>query len=186
MPLSPPEQRRLIDRLIREVVRAEAQAVEHPVREAKRLREAPPIHVLRDVAEHAAAMRPRFEVMVLDHGLALHRYGIGRLSTLRHLVVDRVSDPERAFRTALLELRHGLEVVGVLREAAWTQGFFGVIRWCDDWLSARRTLVARASAQLAWFAENDSYEADVVEPPRPAPPPEPTRPGVEDDWRDWQ
>jgi hypothetical protein len=30
---------------------------------------------------------------------------------------------------------------------------FGLIRWCDDWLGARRTLVARVEAQLSWFAD---------------------------------
>ena len=53
---------------------------------------------------------------------------------------------------ALLDLRHGIDVVRVLREVARLDELFGLIRWCDDWLPARRALVARVEAQLAWFA----------------------------------
>ncbi|MDX2089965.1 MAG: hypothetical protein SFX73_19065 [Kofleriaceae bacterium] len=62
----------------------------------------------------------------------------------------------------LLELRHGIEVVKLLRESSRRDELFGVIRWCDDWLAARRTLVARAEAQLTWFAEVD--EEAVLHP----------------------
>jgi len=29
---------------------------------------------------------------------------------------------------------------------------FGVIRWCDDWLTVRRRLITSVEAQLDWFA----------------------------------
>lgn len=155
MALNGPEHRRLLDKLTREVTRVEGQVIEQPVREAKRIGDAPPVLALRDIAEHAVDMRPRFELMVDRHGLVLHRFAVGALTTLRHMVIDRVVDPERSYRSILLELRHGLEVVKLLRESSRREELFGVIRWCDDWLAARRTLVARAEAQLAWFAEVD-------------------------------
>ena len=68
-------------------------------------------------------------------------------------MTDRIHDAERAYRAALLDLRHGLDVVRVLREVARLEELFALIRWCDDWLAARRTLVARVEAQLGWFAE---------------------------------
>lgn len=155
MALSGPEHRRLLDKLTREVGRVEGQAIEHPAREARRLGEQAPVHALREVADHALAMRSRFETMALGHGLVVHRFAIGALTTLRHLVIDRVVDPERSYRSVLLELRHGVEVVRLLREATRREELVGLIRWCDDWLIARRTLVARAEAQLAWFADAD-------------------------------
>lgn len=149
-----PESRRLLEKLIREIGRSELQAIDHPAREAKRIGERPPVLALRDVALHAAVMRARFDALLLAHDIPVHRNGIGAtLATLRHLVVDRVVDDERSFRTALLDLRHGIDVVKLLREVARREVLFGVIRWCDDWLGARRTLVARVEAQLAWFAE---------------------------------
>ena len=81
------------------------------------------------------------------------------------------------FRGALLDLRHGIDVVRVLREVSRLEELFAVIRWCDDWLPARRTLVARVEAQLGWFAEQpaaviaansrDDREADKDAPTSP-------------------
>jgi hypothetical protein len=146
--------RRLLEKLIREISRSESQAIEHPAREAKRLGEASPVLALRDVADHASAMQARFEDVLHAHEVPIQRQGLGAtLASLRHLVVDRVVDAERSYRTALLDLRHGIDVVQLLRELARRdQELFGVIRWCDDWLGARRTLVARVEAQLSWFA----------------------------------
>jgi len=173
------ERRRLLEKLLRELVRSEAQAIEHAPREAKRIGETPPVDALRDVAVHALQMRPRFQHVLDGHSLAAGRGGItATLSTLRHLVTDRIHDAERAYRAALLDLRHGLDVVRVLREVARLEELFALIRWCDDWLGARRTLVARVEAQLAWFAEQpflpplpsqnapagDSHDSDAEDP----------------------
>lgn len=148
------ERHRLLEKLLRELVRAEAQAVDHAPREARRIGETPPALALRDVAVHALSMRPRFAQLLEGHNLAASRGGItATLSTLRHLVTERIHDAERAYRGALLDLRHGLDVVRVLREVARLEELFALIRWCDDWLPARRTLVARVEAQLNWFAD---------------------------------
>lgn len=163
--MSGDETRRLLQKLARETARAEAQAAEHPLREGKRIGPMPPVLALHAVADHALAMQGRLAAMLDAHGAgpAVPRGGMSAaLVSLRHLVVDRVSDPERAFRTALLDLRHGLEVVQLLREVARHELLFGIIRWCDDWLRARRTLVARAEAQLAWFAEQEAMLEDLA------------------------
>jgi hypothetical protein len=153
------DRRRLLDKLLRELVRSEAQAIEHAPREAKRIGETAPVQALRDVATHALSMRPRFNQVLDGHSLVTGRGGISAtLSTLRQLVNDRVHDAERAYRAALLDLRHGLDVVRVMREVARIEELFALIRWCDDWLCARRTLVSRVEAQLAWFAEQPSAE----------------------------
>jgi hypothetical protein len=155
------DRRRLLDKLLRELQRSEAQALEHPSREGRRLGETPPVDALRDVAMHALAMRPRLQLALEGHGLTAGRGGIGAtLSTLRQLVTDRIHDAERAYRAALLDLRHGLDVVRVLREVARLEELFGLIRWCDDWLPARRTLIARVEAHLAWFADQPNTPSD--------------------------
>jgi hypothetical protein len=169
MDSAPSIDRRLIDKLIREITCAELQAGEHAPREARRLGEAPPVIALREVAAHANVMRSRFIEVLAAHDLRLGRQGLGAaLATLRNVVVEAVPsviDPERSFRMALLELRHCVEIVKLLRDAARRELLFGVIRWCDDWLGARRTLVARVEAQLAWFVEHEQagYEVPQVE-----------------------
>ncbi len=161
-PVAAPERRRLLDKLIREIARSEAQAVEHAPREAKRVGEVPPVIALREVAHHADSMRTRFETLLHGHDITINRAGLGAtLSTLRSLVVDRVVDPERAYRTALLDLRHGIDVVKLLREIVRAEGLFGVIRWCDDWLGARRAQLARVEAQLGWYAEHADVESGI-------------------------
>ena len=165
------ERRRLLEKLLRELIRSEDQVMEHAPREAKRIGETPPVTALRDVAVHAVAMQPRFSYLLDGHALTTGRGGItATLSTLRHLVTDRIHDAERAYRAALLDLRHGLDVVRVLREVAHLEELFALIRWCDDWLPARRTLVARVEAQLDWFADQAreaaalSHDASTEDP----------------------
>jgi hypothetical protein len=151
----PTERGRLLEKLLRELVRVETLAVEHAPREARRLGETPPVVALREVATHVAAMRPRFAFMLDGHALVTGRGGISAtLSTLRHIVSDRGQHADRAYRAALHDLVHGIDVVRVLREVARFEELFALIRWCDDWLPARRTLVARVEAQLAWFARH--------------------------------
>ncbi len=148
------DRRRLLDKLLRELVRSEQQAIDHAPREARRLGDVPPVQALREVADHAVALRPRFDQLLEGHGLTSAQKAVAAtLAALRQLVTDRIQDPERAYRGALLDLRHGLDVVRVLRDVARLEELFALIRWCDDYLAARRTLVARVEAQLAWFAE---------------------------------
>ncbi len=150
-----PERRRLLDKLIREIGRSETQAIDHPARETRRMGDVPPVLALQEVANHATAMRVRFDKVLRANEIPIPRSGLGAtLASLRHLVVDRVVDAERSFRTSLLDLRYGLEVVKLLREVSRGEELFGVIRWCDDWLGARRPLLARVEAQLAWFAQH--------------------------------
>ena len=149
------DRRRLLEKLLRECLRSEIDALEAGPREAKRIGESPPVEALREIARHAEAMQPRLRHALEAHELEIHRGGISStLTSLRHFVADRFQDPERAYRGALLELRHGVEVVRVLRELSRLEELFGVIRWCDDWLSVRRTLVSRVEAQLCWFVED--------------------------------
>lgn len=166
-PAMMPERRRLLDRLIREIYRGEVQAVEHAAREEKLIGAAAPVLALREVAAHATAMRERFDTIVRAYDLQTGRSSIGAtLSSLRGLVTDRIVDPERVYRTCLLDLRHGIDVVKLAREVARSEELFGVIRWCDDWLGARRTLVARVEAQLVWFIEEAGVAIDI--PPAPS------------------
>ena len=165
-----PDRRRFLGRLVREVSRAELMAIEHAAREVRRIGEsAPPAVALRAIAAHAEAMKPRFASIVSGYDLPTIRGGIGgTLAALRDLFIDRIVQSERAYRIALLDLRQGLDVVKLLREAARGDELLGVIRWCDDWLSARRTLVAHAERELAWFSVIPSLGGAAAAPPEPA------------------
>lgn len=154
-----PERRRYLGRILREVSRAEGVAIEHAVRESRRLGEdVPPALALRAVAAHAVEMQPRFAALVAGYELSMERSSLGAaLASLRDLVVDRIVQSERAYRIAILDFRHGLECVKLLRETARNDALFGVIRWCDDWLGARRPLISHAERELAWFSEAQAH-----------------------------
>ncbi len=155
----------LLHRLIRETIRSEALALEYPAREARRIGPMPPIEALQAVADHAMLMQGRFTMVIEGHEVD-RQLSPGRISatlgSLRHLIVDRTVDPESAYRAALLDLRHGMEVVKLLRELARREMVFGLIRWSDDWLGARRTLLARAEAQIGWFAELEAVQEELA------------------------
>lgn len=174
------DNRRLLEKLVREIARAEAQATEHGARELKRIGEVPPVIALREIAEHAYAMRPRFDDVLDGYDIHVTKGSFGAtLATLRNLVAERVVDPERAYRTALLDLRHGMDVVKLMRVVSRNDELFGLIRWCDDWLGARRMLVAHAEAELVWFADQEFLvpgiaPAPVTEPLEPNAPQRPT------------
>ncbi len=175
--VSEPERRHFLGRVIREVSRAELMVPEHALREERRIgREAPPASALRAVAAHASEMRPRFASLVAGYGLPPPRGGLGAaLATLRDRVVDRIVQDERAYRIAVLDLRNGLDLVKMLREATRGDQLLGLIRWCDDWLGARRPLISQAERALAWFSASPAL-TDVGPPegPRPQDPVAPT------------
>jgi hypothetical protein len=147
------DRRRLLEKLLRELVRVEDASIAASLREARRLGAVPPVESLRAIGNHATGMRRRFARVCEWHGLQAGRSSLqATFGAVRHLVTDRGHDPERAYRAALLGQRHALDVVAVLREVAMADRLFALIRWCDDWLGERRAHVARAQAQLAWFA----------------------------------
>jgi hypothetical protein len=151
----PTDHRRLLTKLVRELIRAEARAIDHAEREERRNGNAPPVLALQDVARHALAMRPRLDHALEAHGVEGSTPSQGTTwAAMQWLAIDRVYGGERAFRAGLIDLRHALEVARVLRDAAHLDELFAVIRWCDDWLAERRMLVAHVESHLAWYAQH--------------------------------
>jgi hypothetical protein len=159
------DRRKCLSRVVREIARAEQAATEHAARESRRLGEAtPPAEALRTIAQHAEALQPRFHALVSGYDITAARGGLGAaLANLRDLVVDRIVQGERAYRIALVDLRHGVDAVSLFRAASREDQLLGLIRWCDDWLSSRRPLVALAERALSWFSETPALtDADAL------------------------
>jgi hypothetical protein len=154
--LSEPERRRTIHKLVRELVRAEDRACEHAERMSEQATDTPPTRALRAVEQHVEAMRGRLHYVSSGYGVSMARARIrSTLSQLRNRVVENLPDTMRAYEFVIEDLREGLTLVQSLRGMARTDGLVGLVRWCDDWLDARRTLVLRAEAQLLWFEERE-------------------------------
>ena len=140
----------LLRSLLRELVQAETSAMVHCRREARRLGQTGPAQALlavsRDAEQALAAMPFRRDWRA---GLSAL---LGRGFSLARQVVDRLVDEERAYRGTLLGMRHGVDLVLLLREAALAAGELGLQVWCEEWLARRRPLVDAAVQQLSWFA----------------------------------
>lgn len=149
----------LLESLFHELFQTETSATKHPAREARRFGTSPPGRALRAVAEHANRALASLPAVAAESGLPVSGTGsrIGALlSRLRQLVADRLVDTERSYRGTLLGLRHGVDLVHLVREVADREGIDALVQWCDDWLIERTPLVECVAGELAWFAEEPS------------------------------
>jgi hypothetical protein len=147
---------KLCTKLCRELAQSEHSATVHPRREARRLGDISPAHALLAIAAHADEVRPRFEALMAKrqpHGIKAGRAFGHVFSTIRHVIADRVIDLERSYRGTLLGLRHGIDVVRLLREVALREHDTHLVRFCDEFLLERLALIEGAEQALAWFAE---------------------------------
>ncbi|HEY4181643.1 MAG TPA: hypothetical protein VGM90_32590 [Kofleriaceae bacterium] len=134
-------------------MRAEDRAIEHVERELNRHRAGGPAIAMAALGAHIDAMRDRFTYVCDGYGISAGRSRVrGVMTSLKQFVVSP-SDAMRAYEFALDDLAQSMEIVKGLRVLAKADGLFGIVRWCDDWLAARRTIVTGATAQLTWYAE---------------------------------
>jgi hypothetical protein len=146
----------LLESLFHELFQTERSASEHPRREARRLGASPPARALGAVAEHASRALASLPALAAECELPVGRAGsrLGAVfSRLRQLVLDRFVDAERSYRGTLLGIRHGVDLVHLVREVADREGIDALVQWCDDWLIERCPLVEHVAGELAWFAE---------------------------------
>lgn len=145
--------RSLLDRLWPEVFQAERSAERHPLIEAERLGEWPPGVPMRLVSAHATNALAQAHVLAEARGVdgkALGKSFGESFSLLRDNAADLLLDLETSYRGTLLGIRHGIDVLRLLRHAA--EGDTELQRWADDWLDERVRLCAAVQDQLAWFA----------------------------------
>ncbi len=156
------ELQKLREKLCRELAQSEHAAIVQPRREARRLGDVPPATALRAIADHAAAMKPRFDSVIPERrasrrGVAIGR-GVGEMfSTLRNVVFDRIIDAERSYRGTLLGVSHGIDLVRMLRAVADRENDQALLELCHDWLTTRLALIAHAQDRLDWFVEQPAF-----------------------------
>jgi hypothetical protein len=151
---SPYEELRI--KLLRELFQCEHDVATHPAREARRFGDTPPGIALRAIANHGAVALGQLS-LISRHGTEA-RAKLGHLvgevvSLTRYLFVDRLIDAERSYRATLLGLKHGIDVIRMLREVAERDGDLALSLWCEDTLIERESLVHEAEMAMAWFAE---------------------------------
>ena len=147
--------RRLLDRLLVEVDRAERWTALCAENEGDAVGEVTPGDALRAIAAHARTsprslaplMPPRRPARTVEVLTSLVR-------SLRRLILIRVLDGERAYRAVLADLHREIDLVHLIHGVAAREELAGVSAWCDAWLALRAPLVARAELALAWFVDD--------------------------------
>lgn len=145
--------RALLESLFVELIQSERSAELHPRREALRLGDSTPARALMSVSRHAISARVELLEMASARGVhGLTGRTIGEIfSALRHWFADALMERERAYRATLLGMRHGLDLVKLLRATAESADDVELAGWCTEWLGVREPLVEEVCCQMAWF-----------------------------------
>jgi hypothetical protein len=154
--------------LFGEVGQTERSAIRHPRVEARRLGLSPPASALRAVADHAERAEPSFRALAEARGMARRSVGtaIGTLFSVgRDGLADFFLTTEQSYRGTLLGLRHGYDVVSVLRMAARVEHDIEVANWSDVWLAERAPLLDAIAGQMRWFVDRPALALSSAKSP---------------------
>lgn len=150
----PNPHRELLESLFVELFQSERSAEIHPPVEAVPLGDSAPARALRAVSQHAVSTREELMEHARRRDLLHSRSGrrIGdAFSWSRRLFSDPNMEVERSYRATLLGMRHGLDLVKLLRAAAESADDTELAAWCTEFLAVREPLVEEVCSQLAWF-----------------------------------
>ncbi|HEY6878470.1 MAG TPA: hypothetical protein VI299_10655 [Polyangiales bacterium] len=142
---------------MREFFQTETSASRHCRREAARLGEAQPAHVLRAVADHADQVLATLPALAKQHDLPISATGaaLGALfSEARDKFADLLIDRERSFRGTLLGVRHGLDLARLIHFAITETCDLGLEEFIENWIATRVVLVQNLEDELLWFARH--------------------------------
>jgi hypothetical protein len=165
----PKELQEFLEATLRELFQAERSATRHPRVESDRLGATPPGNVMDEIALHADGQIEQLDDVARARGIAPANAAksIGRaFSLIRDNVTDLTTTSEQSYRLTLLGIRHGIDLVRILRELSIKANDFDLQAWSEQWLVQRVELVERAETELAWFVANP---ARALEPARTTP-----------------
>lgn len=151
---APNPHRELLESIFVELFQSERSAEVHPPVEAMPLGDSAPARALRAVSQHALSVREELAEQARRRGLRVTRSGrrIGdAFSWARRTFTDPSMELERSYRATLLGMRHGLDLVKLLRAAAESADDAELAAWCTEFLAVREPLVEDVCSQLAWF-----------------------------------
>jgi len=151
---------RLLPSLMLELVQAERSQYRCSMRQAERLDHVPPSAAARAVAAHSNEALDELLRLAKARGLrlsSLGQLGTDALAFVRESLVDRVSSNERAYRSALLGMRRGIDLAAMLRVAAEDEHDTELAAWCERFVTVRERLVRDALGELAWFGHRPRF-----------------------------
>jgi len=155
----------LLEATLRELFQAESSATQHPRVEASRLGTSPPGDVMEEIALHADSQLEKLDDIALSRGMtpAAAAKTIGSaFSVIRDSFTDLTNTTEQSYRLTMLGVRHGIDLVRILRELAVRAEDAELVQWSEAWLLRRLELIERCEAELAWFVANPERALEPV------------------------
>ena len=152
--------RALLKSLMREFFQTETSALQHCRREAERLSEAAPARTLREIADQAEQFLKELPGIAKANDLPRSPGGVAVgafFSEARDKLFDRLIRAERSYRGTMLGVRHGVDLVHLLAEAANEGGLRDLSLFCERWLAGREPLLARLEQDLVFFAKQPAW-----------------------------
>jgi hypothetical protein len=146
-----------MQRLFGEVAQTERSAVRHPMVEAHRLGACPPAHALLAIADHAKRASPELRTLASERGATRSAVGTaaGSLFSIgRNAMADFFLTTEQSYRGTLLGIRHGYDVITLLRMAALAERDAPVLAWAEAWLAERLPLIESVAKEMRWFVDH--------------------------------
>ena len=162
---------KLLNNLTQELFHAEISAVCHCQHEADRLRHTAPAEAMLAISEHAREALQALLAVCAQHGLSTNAeasFTERVYAKLRNTFADRLVQSERAYRSTLLGVRHGVDLMRMLSLGAATANKSALAAFCVPWLKTRTELLQRAEVELQWFVHHPQ-SALLHVPPRPEP-----------------
>jgi hypothetical protein len=155
----------LLEATLRELFQAERSATRHPRVEASRLGTTPPGDVMEEIAVHADGQLEKLDELAMARGMtpAAAAKTIGSaFSVIRDNFTDLTTTTEQSYRLTMLGVRHGIDLVRILRELAVRANDESLKQWSEAWLLRRLELAENAETQLAWFVANPERALEPV------------------------
>lgn len=159
------ERHALAPMLMRELFQTETSAERHPRVEAERLGDTPPARAMLAVSSHAE--RVLRELPSIAEACNLPNSDGGKLvglsfSLQREKLADMLLNIEKSYRGTVLGMRHGVDLVELLRNVARVEGHPSLQSFCERWLDERKPLVEQCANELRWFAEHPERASESI------------------------
>jgi hypothetical protein len=157
----------LLNNLLREVYQTETSAVQHCKREAERLGSSSPAAAMVAISEHASRAMPRLVELCQRENLPVSAAGglAGRLfSQVRDKLADRIVQSERSYRLTLVGIRHGIDLMRMVRSAAESADRSALSEFCSVWLDTRVVLTQHVEDEMRWFVRHPELATKLARP----------------------
>lgn len=109
-----------------------------------------------EIARHAEGTLPHVAALARARGASKRRtsHFLQRLvGKAKDLYRDRFVSAERAYRKTISRIRHGIDLVRLLRGSAEVAGDEELLAFCTEWMKRRGAMVATLVEQIEWFAD---------------------------------